>query len=318
MALNLQKFVKNHQKLVEKKVTTRVSKVDLSGKKLRGEVKLHIVPDVNDLPMLSTKGVFEVHQTETYQYQDETRTRYPTYVIPSPENYNTVEGAVIPTDMQMKKLKNLYELLQQYNELSSPYQEGGPKLDSKSTKTQLWTKYISVYSKFWAKIAEIKPTTPDPKSKAIDTSKLLMVTYSSASFVKAFDKWATIDNDAEVSPEEQAKKQAEALSKDPTDMARCIKITTVMPDTPPKIPSIDIKNIKPESASVEITEEDISSATSLLQEDWDYTVFDDEKVDTLISRISDYLKDYVPEDEDTEEEEDEGEESEGNPFDDEE
>ena len=107
MPLNLQKFIKNQSKLVEKKTTKRVSKISLNGKTVRGVAKFHIVPDANELPMLTTKNVFEVHQTETYEYQDETRTRYPTYTIPDPINYKTVEGAVLPTEMQLAKLGKL-------------------------------------------------------------------------------------------------------------------------------------------------------------------------------------------------------------------
>lgn len=317
MAINLEKFVKKQSKLVEKKSTTRVSKIDLTNKKIRGEAKLHIIPDVTGLPMLTTKGVFEVHQTETYEYQDETRTRYPTYIIPSPSNYNNVEGAVMPTDMQMKKLDKLYNLLTKYQGLTNLYQEGGAKLKTSDTETQLWCKYITAYTKFWAKVSDITPTTPDPKAKAIDTSKLLMITHGSANFVKAFNKWATPDTDSEVSVEDQLKKITGAISDEVENNARCVKISTIKAQVGY---DVEFKNIKPENASVDITEEDIKGATPLIQEDWDYTNFDDEKVDTLISRLTEYLKDYDDSDEndddetDDEDSSDESDDDEGNPF----
>lgn len=313
MAINIQKFVAKQSKLVKTNKTTRVSKVDLAGKKIRGVAKLHIVPDVNGLPMLTTKGVFEVHQTESYEYQGEQRTRYPTCIIPAPANYNNVDGAVMPTEMQLKKLDKLYGLLSKYQELTNIY-DGKPKIDSKETETQMWVKYMGTYTKMWAKIDEIKPTAPDPKAKAIDTSKLLMVTHNSKNFVNAFNKWATPDEDSETSVEDQLAKVEAALSNEVSDAARCIKITTEKVDVGY---SVEFGNLKPENSSVEITEEDLKSATPLIQEDWDYTVFDDEKVDKLTARLTEYMKDVSDddEDEDSEESDDDNDEDEENPFD---
>lgn len=305
MGITLEKFRKNAAKLVERRSRTRVSKINLTDKKIRGDVKLHIVPDVNDLYMLTTKQVFEVHQTEEYEYQDEKRTRYPVYIIPSSANYNTVEGAVMPTDMQLKKLDKLCDLLTKYQGLSNLYQEGGAKLDTKETETQLWVKYMGVYTKFWAKINELTPTSPDPKAKALDTSKLLMCSHGSANFVKAFVKWATPDADAETSVDEQLAKIEGALSRKVEDEARCVKISTEKVDVGY---SVEFKNVKQETTNVEITPEDLNNATPLIQEDWDYTNFDDEKVDTLISRLESYLEGYDDTDEKDEEEDD------GNPF----
>lgn len=304
--INIEKFVKDQSKLVTKKSSTRVSKLDLTGKKSRGDVKLHIVPDANGLPMLTTKGIFEVHQTESYTYQDEVRTRYPVYTIPSSVNYNTVEGAVMPTEMQLKKLDKLYGLLSKYRDLTNLYQEGGAKLDTKETETQMWVKYSGTYTKFWAKIAELKPSVVDPKAKEPDFSKLMMVTHGSANFVKAFNKWATPDVDSETSVEDQLAKIQGALSEDIADEQRCIKISTVKAQIGY---DVEFKNVKPENASVSITDEDIKSATPLIQEDWDYTNFDDEKVDTLIGRLEKYLEGYDESETSSQDEEDSG-----NPF----
>jgi hypothetical protein len=307
MSVNLTKFVKDQSKLVTKAKATRVSKLDLTGKKIRGEVKLHIVPDSNDLPMLTTKGVMEVHQTETYTYQDEVRTRYPVYTIPSSVNYNTVPDAVMPTDMQLKKLDRLYELLSRYRDLTNLYQEGGPKLDKDNTDTKMWIKYIGTYTKFWAKIDDLKPSTPDPKAKAPDFSKLVMVTHSSANFVKEFNNWATPDKDADISMEDQEAKCLAAVTNEVGDNQRCIKIVTEKGGVGY---DVEVKHVKVENASVSITEEDVAEATPLIQEDWDYTVFDDEKVDTLLSRVEKYLENvdesvYVAQEES---------EDDGNPF----
>ena len=309
--MNIQKFAQKKTKLVEQKTVKRVSKINLTDKKIRGDVKLHFVPDVNELPMLTAKSVYEVHQTEEYEYQDEKRVRYPTYIIPSSSNYNHVEGAVMPTEMQKQKLDKLCDLLAKYQKITNLYQEGGPKLKTADTKTQMWVKYISTYTKFWAKIADISPTTPDPKAKAIDTGKLLMVTHGSANFIKAFNKWTQTDPDLEISVDEQLEKINGAFSNEVTDAARCVKIHTEKAQI-----GFDVTytNLAPEKTSVEITAEDLESATPLIQEDWDYTNFDDDKVDTLIERVSSYLEGYEDES-DNEDEDDSDEESSGNPFD---
>lgn len=318
MSINIQEFVKSQSKLVSKKNSTRVSKLDLASKYLRGKTFLHFIPDSNGLPMLTTKGVFEVHQTETYTYQDEERVRYTTMVVPNSANYNNVKDAVKPTEMQLKKLDKLYGLLSEYRDLTNTYQDGGAKLNSSDTETQMWVKYIPTYTKFWAKVNSIVPTTPNPNGKTPDTSKVVMCTHNSTNFVKAFNKWGSVDEESEISIEDQLNKINSVFSTDVTDKASCIKITTEKASV-----GFDVAmaNVKLDKYSVEITEDDIKEASPLITEDWDYTLFDDEKVDTLISRLEANLSlyDYENEDEEYEEESESSESSEDddndNPFD---
>jgi len=305
MAIDIQEFVKSQSKLVQKRATQRVAKVDLTNKNIRGQVALHFVPDEDGLPMLTAKGVMEVHQTEHYTYQDEERVRYPVYIIPSSTNYNNVKGAVKPTEMQLKKLDKLYGLLSEYRDLSNKFQEGGPKINAEDTETNLWVKSIGTYTKFWAKICAINPAVPNEKAKPIDTSKVIMCTHGSANFVKAFNAWGSVDEDSEVSVEDQLARIESAFSNEPTEAASCVKITTAKSSGVGF--DVEIKNTKLEKFSVEITEEDIKEATSLIKEDWDYTSFDDQKVDTLIERVEEALTLYDGSDEESEDE-DESEE----------
>jgi hypothetical protein len=321
MSINIQEFVKSQSKLVAKKNSTRVAKLDLAGKYVRGKTILHFIPDSNGLPMLTTKGVFEVHQTETYTYQDEERIRYTTQVIPNSSNYNNVQGAVKPTEMQFKKLDKLYGLLSTYQELTNSYQDGGAKLDSSVTETKMWLKYIPTYTKFWAKVNSIVPSTPNPNGKTPDTSKVVMCTHNSTNFVKAFNKWGSVDEELDISVEDQINRINSTFSNDVTEQASCVKITTEKAAVGFDVTMV---NVKLDKHSVEITEDDLKEVTPLITEDWDYTVFDDEKVDTLISRLETALSLYEESDEESEEneevyeensDEDEEETSE-NPFDD--
>lgn len=314
--IDIQAFVKSQSKLVQKRATQRVAKVDLTNKNLRGSVALHFVPDEDGLPMLTAKGVMEVHQTEHYTYQDEERVRYPVYIIPSSVNYNNVKGAVKPTEMQLKKLDKLYNLLSEYRDLANIYQEGGPKIKSEDTETNLWVKSIGTYTKFWAKICAINPAVPNEKAKPIDTSKVIMCTHGSANFVKAFNNWGSVDEDSEVSVEDQLARIEAAFSNEPTEAASCVKITTTK-STGVGF-DVEMKNTKLEKFSVEITEDDVKEATSLIKEDWDYTNFDDQKVDTLIERVEAALELYDGSDEDAEDEDEEGAEEESEDDEDEE
>lgn len=314
--INIQEFVKSQSKLVQKRATQRVAKVDLTNKNIRGQVALHFVPDEDGLPMLTAKGVMEVHQTEHYTYQDEERVRYPVYIIPSSVNYNNVRGAVKPTEMQLKKLDKLYNLLSEYRDLANIYQEGGPKIKSEDTETNLWVKSIGTYTKFWAKICAINPAVPNEKAKPIDTSKVIMCTHGSANFVKAFNAWGSVDEDSEVSVEDQLARIEAAFSNEPTDAASCVKITTTKSAGVGF--DVEIKNTKLEKFSVEITEDDVKEATSLIKEDWDYTNFDDQKVDTLIERVEAALELYDGSEDESEESEDEDEEGEEEEVDEEE
>jgi len=307
--MNINTFVAKQSKLIERKFTARVSKFCLSSKNNLGEIKLHFMPDSTGRYMLTTKSVYEVGQTEEYESNGEKKKRFPKYIIPTSANYYDIEGAVKPTEMQLKKLDKLTDLLQQYAELTDKWTTGHAKLDSNATETKMWVKHISTYTKFWAKVAEFKFETTSDKTKQPDTSKLMMITHTSTNFVKNWNTWATVDEDSEISVDEQNKKINESVSREVAESARCVKISTKKASGPGY--DVEIKNLSPEKTSVEITEDDVKDAIPLIQEDWDYTNFDDNKVDTLIQRVSKYLSNYVPsEDDESDADEDESDESE--------
>jgi len=327
--VNIKELVNKQSKLTAKKASSRARRLELTSKTIRGKARLHIIPDTNDMVLLTTKQVYEVHQTEKYTYNGEEKTRRPTYIIPSPQNYSLVDGAVTPTEMQLSKLNKLISLISEYADITNPYQKGGAKLDAKTTETQLWVKYHGFYTKFWAKVASIEAVSPDPKYTP-DLSKVMIVSNSSAKFVSSFNTWATPDVESELSVEDQYAKIEAALTKEKGTNLRCISVNTTKADIGF---DVEVKNVKPDVASVDITDEDLEEITPLIEDDWNYKVFDDEKVDTLIQRLEKYLAMYTPsetedEDEDSESEEDETEstdedesaiesgesETKGNPF----